>query len=147
MSFGPELFLCFFVFGLWWLYVTDVLGLGGLGWANNVQHALDATPLRGDLSWPLATVSNPTCDTGCTTPERKKRDDLEEILGLFCQFTVAFRPVFSRWILGLKMFEDTDATGLTTCTSKMIWRTFSWLHSLHFTPSSDGEGQVLCVYI
>ena len=75
-----------------WCYAVTQLFLGtsntlepchqlSLGTSNTLLM------LRRQLSWPLATVSSPTCNIGCTTPERKKTcDDLEEILGWFGRF-------------------------------------------------------------
>ena len=60
-------------------------GVEEVGWTSKVQNALGICNtllmLRCQISWPPATVSNPTRNIWPTTPERKKCNDLEGILG------------------------------------------------------------------
>ena len=118
MSFGPELVFVFFVFGLWWRYVTDVLGLGGLGWANNVQHALDAT------RWTFMATRDcfkPDMQYWVHNPWAKKKEMIW-IWKRFWDYSVtSFHSRFSPSIFKMDFgFED-------------VWRhRCDWSHDMHF---------------
>ena len=115
--------------------------------------------LRGHLSWPLAAVSNLTCNIACTALERKKMwDDLEEILEWFGHFIYSrFSPNIFKLDFG---FEDVwrwfvihdgfDRAYVRLVSRRAIRRCFEDIFKAlcaSFHLSSIGERQVLCVYI
>ena len=145
----PGVFLCLFVpnsvgfvfslFGLWWLCVSD------LCYAVTFHG-----PSRLFQTWHAILRAQPLSEKRCEMIWKRFWNDS------VTSFTVAFRPIFSSWILGLKMFEDgswfmMDLTGHTCDWSHDVQfeddlKTFSRLYALHFTcPASANVRSCACI--